>query len=75
MLWTIIGILVLLWVLGNVFQFVAGGLIHVLLVIALILFIVNMISGRKKVWCTKQNIKNHFRNWFLSVSEVVFLFL
>lgn len=49
MLWTIIGILVLLWVLGNVFQFVVGGLIHVLLVIALILFIVNMISGRKKV--------------------------
>ena len=49
MLWTIIGILVLLWVLGNIFQFVAGGLIHVLLVIALILFIVNMISGRKKV--------------------------
>ena len=49
MLWTIIGILVLLWVLGNVFQFVVGGLIHVLLVITLILFIVNMISGRKKV--------------------------
>lgn len=49
MLWTIIGILILLWVLGNVFQFVAGSLIHVLLVIASILFIVNMISGRKKV--------------------------
>lgn len=48
MLWTIIGILVLLWVLGMVFEFVAGGLIHVLLVIAVIIFIFNLITGRNK---------------------------
>lgn len=48
MLWTIIGILILLWVIGMVFEVVAGGLIHVLLIIALIIFIYNLISGRKR---------------------------
>ena len=47
MLWTIIGILLLLWLLGFVFE-VAGGLVHILLVIALIVFIFNMISGRNR---------------------------
>ncbi|GAA0286602.1 putative membrane metal-binding protein [Gracilibacillus halotolerans] len=42
MLWTIIGILLLIWLLGFIFD-VAGGLVHILLVIALIVFIVNMI--------------------------------
>lgn len=46
MLWTIIGILLLLWILGFLFH-VGGGLIHALLVIALIVFIVNLISGRR----------------------------
>ena len=46
MLWTVIGILVLLWILGFAFH-VGGGLIHALLVIALIVFIVNLISGRR----------------------------
>ncbi|GAB2495573.1 hypothetical protein GCM10008929_17240 [Alkalibacterium psychrotolerans] len=46
MLWTIIGLLILFWILGLVFE-VAGGLIHVLLVIALIVFIFNMITGRR----------------------------
>ncbi|TMW70967.1 lmo0937 family membrane protein [Alteribacter natronophilus] len=45
MLWTIIGILVLLWLFGFLFE-VAGGLIHVLLVIALVVFIINLIRGR-----------------------------
>ncbi len=48
MLWTIIGILVLLWFLGMVFEVVAGGLIHTLLVIAVIIFIFNLITGRRK---------------------------
>jgi len=45
-IWTIIGILLLLWILGFAFQ-VGGGLIHALLVIALIVFVVNLISGRR----------------------------
>ena len=48
MLWTLIVLLLLFWVLGFAFD-VAGGIIHVLLVIALVLFLVNLISGRKTV--------------------------
>lgn len=46
MLWTIIGLLILFWILGLVFE-VAGGLVHILLVIALIVFIFNMLTGRR----------------------------
>jgi len=46
MLWTIVVILVVLWALG-LFTHVAGGLIHLLLVIAVILFVVNLIRGQK----------------------------
>jgi hypothetical protein len=46
MLWTIIGILVLLWILGFAFH-VAGGLIHILIVAAIILFLWNLITGRR----------------------------
>ena len=45
-LWTTIGILLLLWILGFAFQ-VGGGLIHALLVIALVVFVINLISGRR----------------------------
>jgi hypothetical protein len=48
MLWTLIVLLLLFWVLGFAFH-VAGGLIHVLLVIALVLFLVNIITGRRTV--------------------------
>jgi hypothetical protein len=48
MLWTLIVLLLLFWVLGFAFD-VAGGIIHVLLVIALVLFLVNLISGRRKI--------------------------
>ncbi|MBU5595663.1 lmo0937 family membrane protein [Amphibacillus sp. MSJ-3] len=44
MIWTIIGILILAWLIGLIFD-IAGGLIHILLVIALIVFIVRMIKG------------------------------
>lgn len=47
MLWTLIGLLLLFWLLGFIFE-VGGAIIHVLLVIALLVFIWNMISGRKK---------------------------
>jgi Family of unknown function (DUF5670) len=46
MLWTIIGILFVLWLLGMVGH-VGGGLIHVLLVIAVVVFLVNVLSGRR----------------------------
>jgi len=48
MLWTLIVLLVLFWVLGFAFD-VAGGIIHALLVIAGILFIINLFSGRRTI--------------------------
>lgn len=48
MIWTIVGILVLLWLLGLVFR-VGGALIHVLLVIAVVVFLFNLITGRRAV--------------------------
>jgi hypothetical protein len=48
MLWTLIVLLLLFWILGLAFN-VAGGIIHVLLVIAVVLFLVNLISGRRTV--------------------------
>jgi uncharacterized membrane protein YtjA (UPF0391 family) len=46
MLWTLIVLLLLFWVLGFALH-VAGGIIHVLLVIAVVLFLVNLLSGRR----------------------------
>jgi len=46
MLWTLIVLLLLFWLLGFAFH-VAGGIIHMLLVIAVVLFLVNVISGRR----------------------------
>jgi hypothetical protein len=46
MLWTLIVLLLLFWVLGFAFH-VAGGIIHVLLVIAVVVFLVNLITGRR----------------------------
>ncbi len=47
MLWTIVLILVVLWVLGLVSSYTMGGLIHVLLVIAVVVVLVRVIQGRK----------------------------
>jgi len=47
MLFTIAIILLVLWALGLVTSFTAGGLIHILLVVALIMIVVNLISGRR----------------------------
>jgi len=47
MLWTIVLILVVLWALGMVSSYTMGGLIHVLLVIAIVVVLVRVIQGRK----------------------------
>lgn len=47
MLWTIVLILVVLWALGMVSAYTMGGLIHVLLVVAIIVVLVRVIQGRK----------------------------
>lgn len=48
MLWTAFVILLALWLLGFSFH-IAGGLIHVLLVVALIVLIFNLLAGRRRV--------------------------
>jgi hypothetical protein len=45
MLWTIFVVLLILWLLGFSLH-VAGGLIHLLLVVALVVLVINLISGR-----------------------------
>lgn len=47
MLYTIIMILIVLWLLGLATSYTMGGLIHVLLVIALVVFVFNLIQGRR----------------------------
>ena len=49
MLWTIFVILLVLWLLGVVSSYTMGGFIHVLLVIALVVLLLNVISGRRTV--------------------------
>lgn len=46
MLWSIIGLLVLLWILGFSFK-IAGGLVHILLVIALVILIIRLVTGNR----------------------------
>ena len=45
MLWTVVAILVILWLLGFSFH-IAGGLVHLLLVVALVVIVVNLLRGR-----------------------------
>ena len=47
MLWTILVILLVLWLLGMVTSYTLGGFIHVLLVVAVVVLIVRLISGRR----------------------------
>ena len=49
MLWTIFVILLILWLLGVVTSYTIGGFIHLLLVIALVVLLINIISGRRPV--------------------------
>lgn len=46
MLWTILGVILLIWLIGLIVD-VAGGLIHLLLVIALVVLIVQLLTGRR----------------------------
>jgi hypothetical protein len=49
MLWTIAVILIALWIVGLVSSYTMGGLIHILLVIAIVVVVINVISGRRAV--------------------------
>jgi Family of unknown function (DUF5670) len=49
MLYTIAVVLIILWLLGLVSSYTMGGFIHVLLVIAVVVILVNLISGRKSI--------------------------
>jgi hypothetical protein len=49
MLWTIAVILIILWLLGLVTSYTMGGFIHVLLVIAIVVVLVRVITGRKPI--------------------------
>jgi hypothetical protein len=49
MLWTIALILGVLWLLGMVSSYTMGGFIHVLLVLAIIVVLVNIIQGRRAI--------------------------
>ncbi len=48
MLYTIAVVLLVLWLLGMVSSYAMGGLIHILLVIAVVMVLVNLISGRRR---------------------------
>jgi hypothetical protein len=47
MIWTIIILLFALWLLGMVTSYTLGGLIHILLLVALAIFVINLIQGRR----------------------------
>jgi len=48
MLWTIFVILLVLWLLGLITSYTLGGFIHLLLVLALIVLVINLLSGRTR---------------------------
>ena len=47
MLWTMFVILLVLWLLGLVSSYTLGGYIHLLLVIAIVVLVINLLSGRR----------------------------
>jgi hypothetical protein len=47
MLWTIFVVLLVLWLLGLVSSYTLGGFIHILLVLAVIVLVINLLSGRR----------------------------
>jgi hypothetical protein len=49
MLYTIAVVLIVLWLLGMVTNYTMGGFIHILLVLAVVMVLVNLISGRRPV--------------------------
>jgi len=49
MLYTLAVVLIILWLLGMVSSYTIGGFIHILLVVALVMILVNFISGRRRL--------------------------
>lgn len=49
MLYTIAVVLIILWLLGMVTSYTMSGFIHILLVVAIVMILVNLISGRKSI--------------------------
>ena len=49
MLWTIFGVLLILWILGLVTSYTMGGFIHLLLVVAVIVVVIRVLQGRRVV--------------------------
>jgi len=49
MLWTIAVILIVLWALGLVSSYTMGGFIHILLVVAIVVVLLNIIQGRRPI--------------------------
>ena len=49
MLWTIFVVLLILWLLGLVSSYTIGGFIHLLLVLALLILLIQLLSGRRVV--------------------------
>ncbi len=49
MLWTVAVVLIILWLLGLVSSHTMGGFVHVLLVVAIVVILVNFIRGRKSL--------------------------
>jgi hypothetical protein len=47
MLWTIFVILLVMWLLGLVSSYTMGGFIHILLVLAIVVLLINVIQGRR----------------------------
>ncbi len=47
MLWTIFVILLVLWLLGLVTSYTLGGFIHILLVLAIVILVINLVQGRR----------------------------
>ncbi|MBM7621653.1 hypothetical protein JOC95_003542 [Bacillus tianshenii] len=48
MLWTVFAVLIVLWILGFAME-IGGGLIHILLVLALLAIVFNLFAGRRRV--------------------------
>lgn len=49
MLWTILVVLLILWLVGVVSSYTIGGFIHILLVVALVILVINLLTGRRTV--------------------------
>lgn len=49
MLWTLFVILLVLWILGLVTSYTFGGFIHILLVLAIIVLVINLVQGRRAI--------------------------